>query len=323
MSRRHAAVWLTLLCFSIPRGAFAQVDPEVDARFKRGVEFYRDYDYKSALVEFKRAYQKSDNPKILYNLAQCEYQLNNYVGALAYFEQYLRDGGDDVDPERRENVARDIAQVRSFTATLTVSVDVEGATIFVDDETYVSPLSEAIRVNPGVHRIAVAKEGYLEAARTIEVAGGDFPAVQLSLLPRPAEERPKAVVAADVGGSEHDGEVGDGQRAAGLIAGGAGVVGLGIGAAFGLVAMSKNGDVKAMCTIPACPDARGPALADEARSAATVSTIGFVAGGALLAGGVALYLTAPKREPRARGGGLHLSPEVGRRMAGVTLGGRF
>ena len=75
---------------------------------------------------------------------------------------------------------------------------------------------------------------------------------------------------------------------------GAGVVGLGIGTIFGLTAIAKK-DTASCDASGAC--AAGP-LAD-ATSAARVSTVAFVAGGVLLAGGLALILFAPSARSRA------------------------
>jgi hypothetical protein len=80
----------------------------------------------------------------------------------------------------------------------------------------------------------------------------------------------------------------------GLIAGGVGLVGIGVGTVFALRASSKNDDSNANghCDATGC-DAQGKASRNDALDAATVSTITFIAGSALLAGGVALFLFAP------------------------------
>lgn len=73
-----------------------------------------------------------------------------------------------------------------------------------------------------------------------------------------------------------------------------GVVGLGVGAIFGITAIAKKN--AANCDASgACED--GEALA-SARSAAVPATVGFVVGGALLIGGVALILFAPSSSVR-------------------------
>jgi hypothetical protein len=97
----------------------------------------------------------------------------------------------------------------------------------------------------------------------------------------------------------------------GLAIGGVGVVGIGVGAVFGIVAGGKLDDAKTACSAyPTCDRASQvevDAANDSAKSAALVSTIGFIAGGAALAGGIVLYVTAPKSaQPRAS-----LGPMIG------------
>jgi hypothetical protein len=57
--------------------------------------------------------------------------------------------------------------------------------------------------------------------------------------------------------------------------------------------MGKKSDVDSHCSGAVC-DAVGFEAQEDAKSAATISTIGFIAGGVLLAGAVALVVTAPK-----------------------------
>ena len=91
------------------------------------------------------------------------------------------------------------------------------------------------------------------------------------------------------------------RRWIGLGVGGLGIVGVGIGSALGFVAMSKRdqsngGFAKGLCDESSnhC-QAQGQSLRKDAESAATGSTIGFVAGGVALAAGVVLYVTSPGR----------------------------
>ncbi len=79
-----------------------------------------------------------------------------------------------------------------------------------------------------------------------------------------------------------------------LVAGGAGVVGLGIGSAFGLVAKSKDDEAGKYCDGDRCTDRRALTLTNEASSAARVADVAFVTGAVLVAGGVTLWLLAPR-----------------------------
>src|SRR5262249_48621568 len=92
-------------------------------------------------------------------------------------------------------------------------------------------------------------------------------------------------------------------KTVGWALGGAGGVGLGVGAISGLVALGdKNG---AQCNSSHQCD---PNALHGARTAAIVSDIGFIAGGLLLGGGVALIFFAPNASGHSDG-----------RSSGVTL----
>ncbi len=100
---------------------------------------------------------------------------------------------------------------------------------------------------------------------------------------------------------------------------GAGVVGVGIGAAFGAMALSK---LSRSNDGPCGPDdhctAVGLALRHQSANAATGSTVGFVAGATLVAAGLAVYLTTPRDgEP------VTLTPVATAGGVGAVLAGRF
>jgi hypothetical protein len=76
-------------------------------------------------------------------------------------------------------------------------------------------------------------------------------------------------------------------RTAGLVGAGAGVVALGLGTAFGVAAMSQRNE--AGCPGNVCPDGGSANTLRAAKSSADVSTALFIAGGALLGGGLAVW----------------------------------
>ncbi len=90
------------------------------------------------------------------------------------------------------------------------------------------------------------------------------------------------------------GDPGKFQRVLGLVVGGVGVVGIGVGTFFGIRAKSKLDDSNnGHCRVGDRCDAAGVVLRDDYLSAARISTVSFLVGGVLVAGGAVLYLTAP------------------------------
>ena len=78
------------------------------------------------------------------------------------------------------------------------------------------------------------------------------------------------------------------------------IIGLGLGTAFGLAAKSKNDESNTNdhCDSRGC-DPQGVQLRNDSLSAARVSTWSFIAGGALAAVSISLYLESNRRHPVA------------------------
>jgi hypothetical protein len=82
------------------------------------------------------------------------------------------------------------------------------------------------------------------------------------------------------------------QRVLALVTGGLGVVGLGIGTAFGVMALSKKNDANSACPNQ-CTSQDGANKWSDATSKGNASTVAFVAGGAAVAAAAVLWFTAP------------------------------
>lgn len=108
--------------------------------------------------------------------------------------------------------------------------------------------------------------------------------------PRAAETSPTA---APLGPRVEDEAASIGtQRTIALIAGGVGIVGLGLGTVFGLQARSNWNEAKRRCPELECARREDLGLEDDARANANFATVAFAVGGAALAGGVVLWFTA-------------------------------
>ena len=104
-------------------------------------------------------------------------------------------------------------------------------------------------------------------------------------------------------------------RVSGVVLGGAGVVALGVGAAFGVQAIaSKSASNDGHCNREDYCDATGRSLRAEAIHAGNVSTATIFAGSAAVASGLALFFTAPRTAYGAHGA------QGDRAGAGLTLG---
>ena len=190
----------------------------------------------------------------------------------------------------------------------------------------------ALMVEPGVHSFTFETDGVAPIEKQIVVHEGDkgrhervtFKTLNLppgrGALAVPPVQKPEAATS----GSWST------QKSLAVVAGGLGVVGVVVGAVLGAQSFSSWSSSQSECGTTSCPD-RAKALSDHnaALTDATVSDIGFIAGGVLVASGVALFLTAPSRSAHAAGAtALRVLPSVvpgSSRTArtGIALEGRF
>ncbi len=192
------------------------------------------------------------------------------------------------------------------------------ATVRVDGQVVpAAALVEPRMVNPGTHVVTATIEGHPEASEQIVVKEGEARSVTLTIPPATSDAVASAkqpATAPDPGGAlapaptslpssppSSAGPVdaprgaGDGQRTFALVAGGVGLVAIGVGAWLGLSARSTARDADEWCDGSRCTDARGVALKGDAIRQADLSTIAFVGGAAIL------WLTAPDPKPSGVG----------------------
>jgi hypothetical protein len=85
------------------------------------------------------------------------------------------------------------------------------------------------------------------------------------------------------------------QRILGIVTASAGLASIGVGSVFGVLALNKKSDSNAgPCMSSGECDTAGIQLRAEGRTAATTSTIFFIAGGVGLVGGITLFVLAPR-----------------------------
>jgi hypothetical protein len=182
-------------------------------------------------------------------------------------------------------------------------------------------------MDPGTHVIQADAPGKQTWSSTIVVsAGGETLEVLVPPLEAVQTEpavQPPAVAAM---GPEDTTPGSGGRRPIALVVGGAGVVGVGVGVAFGLVAISQWSGVSSKCPSGHCPDPATAAAETDAKNSAstsaTVSTVSLLLGGAALATGLTLWLTASHGSGRSDSAVL-LTPFAGAGMAGAGVRGTF
>jgi hypothetical protein len=160
---------------------------EARERFKRGVDLFRDGDYRAALIEFNRANEVVPNTKLQFNIAQTCLELQDYACALRAFETYLGEGGADIPKARRQFSERELERVRRLVGHVRVKSNKDGADVTVDDAPVGrTPITAPLLVGAGRHKITVALTPLAPVTRTVDIAGGDSVDVTLDFSETPS-----------------------------------------------------------------------------------------------------------------------------------------
>jgi len=178
-----------------------------------------------------------------------------------------------------------------------------------------------IPVDPGTHPVAASAPNRQAWQTTVTVAANTPRSeVIVSLLVPTSSSSASTSPTANPG---HPAPVADAPSAetssvgiAGLAIGAAGLLGLGIGSYYGLLAKSTHDDALKYCdaTNRCSPD--GISKDDTAHSQATVSTISMLAGAALLTTGAAVFLVS-----RSASSGERSRPSVSLALSPTAHGG--
>ena len=231
----------------------------------------------------------------------------------------------------RDDCAQRLTELRSVIPTVVFVVkddadqDLSDVSVTMDDQPLASKLDgTAMAIDPGHHYSVIEAAGKQREERTLVIREGEKDRHERIVLVTAAVAAAPVVPAAPVAEAppppEPEAPAKDGktQRIAGLVVGGVGAAGLVVGGIFGIVSKSTyNHALSKECSNSASDcDPTGVSDGKTAHSQAAVSTVAFIAGGALLAGGVVLYFTAPRA-------GVTVSPTVGMGSAGLGVSGSF
>jgi hypothetical protein len=292
-------------------------------------------DLGTACAQFAESQRLDPAAGTLLNLGECEERSGKVATALGHVKEAraLLPPGDYRIPFADARIAGLVRRLPHLTVKLADPAAATNARVTCDErELPRGSLDQPVPVDPGPHACVVQAPGHADARAEGTVKESETLTLELKLgaAPTTIQPPPPAPEVQPIAGTRLvEGERpsppppaaprGGTQRVAGLAVAGAGAVGLAIGTVFGLVAKGTyDGAVSNYCKAgPSSCTQPGVTGGRSAHDQATASTVAFVAGGALLAGGGLLYLTAP------RGARVGVAPVVGSRGAGLSVSGAW
>jgi hypothetical protein len=298
--------------------AHAQKKVEATAAFQKGQQLKKEGKTAQACAAFAQSMAFDAQFGTQYNLALCYLDLGRTASAWAELNEL---GNKDTNEKRRADAAKRAKELEGKLTRVSIALaeQPEGLVVLRDEVDVTVLIGSAFAVDPGPHVFTARADGRREWSAKFEITGAgktinvEIPKLEPETVVSPGTGRDDPDPDPGTGGTGGTGNVvgpggtdpvdtgppspGRTRRIIALVLGGAGVVGLGAGAFYGRKAMSKADEARDVCggeLDPCFGDADyAEELVEDGRGFATISNIGFIGGGALLAAGVVLYLTAP------------------------------
>lgn len=324
MAPARYSIALFVAVIALAARAFAQGPNDADeARrtkiYGEGVEAAAQARWTVAKERFAAALAIRASPKVFFSLAQAEERLHETASAQDHFRRALEGAKAVHETEVASLAEQALASIESRVPHLRVVVEnANDATATLDGRAVA--LGTPVPVDPGKHQVVVTAPHRRTVPTIVAIGEGQQLDVPVHLEdsasppPPPPPQKDEGHVSAT-----HPGP----WRPLAVVIGGVGLIGLGLGAGFGLTAIDKNNASNAAgCVNDVCPT-NAAAIRRDAVSWASASDGAFIAGALLVAGGVVLWLVAPStREPKLVGS-IGVAPLVDAQGGGLVLRGTW
>jgi hypothetical protein len=336
------AVATGVLFAAAPRARAQDSEVTATALFNDARRLANEHQYAQACPKFAESERLAPSGGTLLNLAECYEHTGQTASAWAAWNDAAARANAAGKAGAEKSALARAAALESKLSKLTIALepesDVPGLSVKRDGVPVGhGEFGVALPIDPGSHLIEASAPKKQPWSTQIEVSPKTLDArVRISLSDAPDQPSVSPVGV----GTEGSGSAGpvlpvqsgdvterpsswNGQKTAALVVGGAGVVGVALGVVFGLQAKSKNDEAlqPANCPTSTQCNPSGLSLTDDAKTAATISTIAFAAGGAALVGGIVLWVTAPRSSSHVGIDGL--VPVVASSYQGLALHGAW
>lgn len=308
-----AALLFVFLLAGVASAASPSDPVAAEALFAEGQALMEKGDYEKACPKLEESYRLDPATGALHVLALCHERQGRFASAWVELMDVASRANAERYPER-ESAARERAEaLKKRLSFLTVQVDPDTAALpgvgISRDGVPLGPAAWGTRipVDPGSHVVIAKAPGYEPYRANVTI--GNEPRSETVVVPRlraiPAVPTvAPAPRASNEGRPELLGVRLTPLRTAGVALGTAGVASFGIAAFSALRALDKNAESEKNCRDDDC-EPEGAADRAAAVEAASIATVSAIAGGVLLATGIALFVVGA---PESGGTSVSITP---------------
>jgi hypothetical protein len=333
--------WIAGLLCTLATTANAQTDSAAArALFSDARTLMEAERYEEACPKFEESLRLDNGMGTQFNLAHCWEKLGRTASAWALFLDVAAAARAGNQPQR-EAAARERATVLEAKLTrlrIDVAAPSDGLKIERDGQDVgKAAWGTDVPVDPGKHVIEASAPGKKPwtnelqvpaSARTLAVKVPALEDAPIPTTPGPELQGPAMAVPVEADVAPGSGDAGSGQRVAGLVVGGVGLAGIATGTVFAIQSRMDNSAGSKLCKVvvdgkETCPTPEEQKKHDDyiedAKSERLYGFIGLGLGGAALATGIILYMTADDGSTT----GMNIVPMLTGDGGGLSMSGRF
>lgn len=331
--------WPLVALATIP-GSLAGAQPAgnpvlAEQLFEQGRALAKSNDWAAACPKFEASVHYDPTLGTKLNLATCYEKVGKLASAWSLYRESSELAAKANDLKRRDYAVKQAEALEPRLPRLTINAPANepaGFTVTRDGVAIdAAALGASLYIDPGTHAIAASAPGFVAFSATVTAREGVAasvaipaldPAKPVSLSPPAKPSPPELAVPPPppprAAPSSHT------RTYLAIGTGAAGVAIAGVGLVYGVKARSAWNSAQEACPDLGCTTAgdlqRGTGLVHDARTDATISTVLVAVGGAAIAGGIVLWLTAPAATHTETA---RLAPSVTSHSAGLVLAGSF
>jgi len=314
------------LTHGIALGEPAARDPvAAEALFENGKRLLKAGDWKGACEKFEKSWELDPAVGTQIKIAKCHEHDGKLATAWYDYQRAASLNREKVEQSaarRRELddfIRVEVAKLETRLPRLTIAANAPPSDLTLRRDGQLlslAVLGEALPVDPGPHEVTAEAPEHVSERHDVNLLEGEAKIITLTLARTEAQAVPMSAVPAEKQAPPTKAEQppvspavppapderakasgGGGQRTLGFVLGGAGVVGLGIGAYFGVRTLSLVEDSNPYCQHPggACED-EGIRIRERALQAQRTAIIAASVGGMALVAGAILIFTADGKE---------------------------
>jgi hypothetical protein len=285
------------------QGGLAHADSATaDRLFREAKTLMSQKRYTEACPKLAESHRAEPSGGTILHLAYCHKEEGRIATAYKELEEAVQFAARDKREDREKAAKALMAELAPKLSKLSIVVVPEVMRlpgIEVKRDGVLVPPSEwgaAIPVDPGQHTVTAWAPGRKPLLKTVDLRGdaatGSVVISAIDMDPSlKADSGAKSPGTGSAAAASNKGGFGT-QKKIAVVAGGVGLVGLGVGTAFGIKAAGAKSDSDAHCEGNICDD-EGIRLRADGITSGNIATAFFIGGGVATAAGVVIFMTAP------------------------------